>query len=110
MGTALSADWKRTVRAASIPYRSACAKETGERGKGKDNRALPLPSPLFRFFPLHLFLSNWLRRRESNSYHLVYKTSALDPIELRRNERSVWVDSQYRNAVASGLLTTPVRY
>jgi hypothetical protein len=28
---------------------------------------------------------NWLRRRESNSYHLVYKTSALKPIELRRN-------------------------
>ena len=28
---------------------------------------------------------DWLRRRESNSYHLVYKTSALDPIELRRN-------------------------
>ena len=26
----------------------------------------------------------WLRRRESNSYQLVYKTSALDPIELRR--------------------------
>ena len=28
---------------------------------------------------------NWLRRRESNSYHLVYKTSALEPVELRRN-------------------------
>src|SRR6266542_1436150 len=28
---------------------------------------------------------NWLRRRDSNSYHLVYKTSALKPIELRRN-------------------------
>ncbi len=28
--------------------------------------------------------SNWLRRRDSNSYHLVYKTSALEPIELRR--------------------------
>ena len=27
----------------------------------------------------------WLRRRESNSHHLVYKTSALNPIELRRN-------------------------
>jgi hypothetical protein len=27
----------------------------------------------------------WLRRRDSNSYHLVYKTSALEPIELRRN-------------------------
>ena len=27
---------------------------------------------------------NWLRRRESNSYQLVYKTSALIPIELRR--------------------------
>ena len=27
----------------------------------------------------------WLRRRESNSYRLVYKTSALKPIELRRN-------------------------
>ena len=26
----------------------------------------------------------WLRRRESNSYQLVYKTSALNPIELRR--------------------------
>ena len=30
-------------------------------------------------------LQFWLRRRESNSYHLVYKTSALKPIELRRN-------------------------
>jgi hypothetical protein len=30
----------------------------------------------------------WLRRRESNSYHLVYKTSALEPIELRRKEIS----------------------
>ncbi len=28
----------------------------------------------------------WLRRRELNSYHLVYKTSALEPIELRRKE------------------------
>lgn len=28
---------------------------------------------------------SWLRRRDSNSYHLVYKTSALKPIELRRN-------------------------
>ena len=27
----------------------------------------------------------WLRWRESNSHHLVYKTSALNPIELRRN-------------------------
>jgi hypothetical protein len=29
--------------------------------------------------------NDWLRRRESNSYQLVYKTSALEPIELRRN-------------------------
>ena len=28
----------------------------------------------------------WLRRRESNSYQLVYKTSALNPIELRRKK------------------------
>ncbi len=27
----------------------------------------------------------WMRRRESNSHQLVYKTSALKPIELRRN-------------------------
>ena len=26
----------------------------------------------------------WMRRRELNSHQLVYKTSALDPIELRR--------------------------
>jgi hypothetical protein len=28
---------------------------------------------------------NWMRRRESNSHQLVYKTSALEPVELRRN-------------------------
>ena len=33
---------------------------------------------------------NWLRRRESNSYHLVYKTSALNPIELRRKNLVDW--------------------
>ncbi len=26
----------------------------------------------------------WVRRRDLNSYHLVYKTSALEPVELRR--------------------------
>lgn len=29
--------------------------------------------------------SIWLRRRESNSYHLVYKTSALEPLSYAAN-------------------------
>gem|GEM_PF-4184422 len=37
------------------------------------------------YAPRSAFGPNWMRRRESNSHHLVYKTSALKPIELRRN-------------------------
>ena len=52
----------------------------GGRIRTFDNR-INNPAP----YQLGYATKNWLRRRESNSYQLVYKTSALKPIELRRN-------------------------